>query len=687
MAHSPPHIHSNSLLARSFFSSPGLLLAVGLLVISPLLEGGTTHVAVMVIRLMILLLLGMHLASGIRAGALTWPRLRIGRVVLVYLGLAVFSTLLSPYTNQSLQWVLVLLSYAGLLYLLVSLITEWDHMVRLLAVLVAMGSFEAGVAMLQGGWLGAPRPSGTFFNPNFLAGYLAAVWAIVLGYVCHVKAGGLLREERGRGRWRPSLRLAVAIVLLTVLLAGIVWTGSRGGALAWLVGTGVVVVARFGRKGASILLLLVLIGLLVASPLRDRFRAEHAENPVGYARWQIWQSSVRQMIAHPMGVGLGLYQYVYPRYAFPVEGQIVRYGNVAQTAHDEYLQMGVELGIASILVFAWGVYLVGAEAVSLLRQRLRRWQRGVAVGLAAAVMGILVHAAVDSNLHEPALVIVLTLSVGLIFSMRRLAMGHPEPLRTIPVRSRRRWAWCGALLVGLLVIHVVRVGVAWVAYDAGARTVDRQEVNKKIGYYRAAIVLDPGKALYHSSIAASYFQVFEQTGNIPAARAAVAELKEAMALNPLDGRLAGLLGNLYVSLSSSPVPAPDGPSEPADHRRTSWLRLARPAYEQAVELEPFSAFHRYDLGRVAYALQDREAAESSVRRAVELEPNFLPGREWLARLYLRSNRLDVAQQEYREILERQRRYGAWSKNAFEQRFFNVDVIALGAAFERAGAGT
>ena len=122
-------------------SSAGLLLLSGLLIFSPLLEGGTTHLAVMIIRLTVLLMLGIYVARGIRNGALTVPSLRIGPAVLAYLGLAAFSTAISPYTHQSLQWLVVLLGYAALLYLLVCFIEGWDHIARLLAVLVGMGLF------------------------------------------------------------------------------------------------------------------------------------------------------------------------------------------------------------------------------------------------------------------------------------------------------------------------------------------------------------------------------------------------------------------------------------------------------------------------------------------------------------------------------------------------------------------
>jgi hypothetical protein len=73
---------------------------------------------------------------------------------------------------------------------------------------------------------------------------------------------------------------------------------------------------------------------------------------------------------------------------------------------------------------------------------------------------------------------------------------------------------------------------------------------------------------------------------------------------------------------------------------------------------------------------------------VEIEPNFLQGREWLARLYLDSEqipepeRIEVATREYREILERRQRYADWTKDVMEKQILAVDVTALEAALER-----
>ncbi|MGH6628733.1 MAG: hypothetical protein ACREB3_03260, partial [Burkholderiales bacterium] len=386
------------------------------------------------------------------------------------------------------------------------------------------------------------------------------------------------------------------------------------------------------------------------------------------------------------GVGLGLYQYVYPRYALPVEGQIARYGKVAQTAHSEYLQMGVELGVAGIGIFCWGVFLVARDAVSVLRRRLRRWQRGVAVGVSGSAAGILIHAAVDSNLHEPALAIVLTLCVGILIALQRLSGRSPDSVRVVPVRSRLVWGICGTLVIGLLAVGVGRLGMAWMAFEAGSQQATRQNYSQAIGSYRVAIVLDSGKALYHSSMAAAHFQVFQRKRDWAAAQTAVSELQSAIALNPLDGRLRGLLGDLYAMFART-IASSAAFSETAREQQRVWLRSARLAYERAAELEPFAVSSQLELARVYLALGEREEALARAQRAIEIEPNYLPGREWLAKVYLQSQQFAAANREYHEILDRQRRYGMWVKDPTEESFLKADVAALAAALEEARART
>lgn len=629
----------------------------------------------MVIRLLVLFLLALYLLRQIREGAISWPSLGIDRAVLAYLGLAVLSTLFSPYTHQSVQWLMVLVSYGILLYLIVALLETWDDVETVVAVLAALGLFEATVAVVQRAWSGMLRPSGTFFNPNFLAGYLASIFLIVCGYLCYVR----------RGRRRTAFVRAHALLasaLLGLLLLAIVWTGSRGGLLALFSGLALVLMMRFGRVAVVPLTLLATLAIVVPNPLTERLEAEHVKNPLGYARWQMWQSSVHAMVDEPLGAGLGLYQYVYPRYALPVEWEIGRYGKMAQTAHNEYLQMGVELGVASLVVFCWGVGIIVRETAAGLKTRMHRRHCGILVGVSGAVVAILAHAAVDSNLHEPSVAILLAVCVGIMLSMSRLCKGGLEPRREIPIRSRPVWIALALTIIVASSLVVLKTGLAWLAHEAGTHALQQRDTSKAIATLQTALTLDPGKALYHSSMAAAQFHVFERTHDQKAARTSIAELQRAIALNPLDGHLAGLLGYVYARMASL-----DRPSDSDDLSRLAWRRAALAAYQSAVELEPRNPFHYFELGRQYRSLGDLERAEQTVRAAVELEPNFLPGREWLARLYLESGRTQAARLEYREVLERQRRFVGWKKDEYEERLLRADVAAMTAELARVGAGS
>jgi Tfp pilus assembly protein PilF len=97
-----------------------------------------------------------------------------------------------------------------------------------------------------------------------------------------------------------------------------------------------------------------------------------------------------------------------------------------------------------------------------------------------------------------------------------------------------------------------------------------------------------------------------------------------------------------------------------------------------MEREPFNALYRFESGLRYLRLGDGEKAETLVKEAVELEPNFLMGRAWLVKRYAQAGRRDLAESEYRQIVERQQRYTNWKKNSLEAQFLMVDANELAA---------
>ncbi|HEY7533602.1 MAG TPA: O-antigen ligase family protein [Nitrospiraceae bacterium] len=641
----------------------GLLFICALVIFAPLFEGGTTHIAVMVIRLMILMVAGLGLYQIVSKGRWVFAADPLAAPVILYLGLASYSVISSAYTHQSLQWLVILVSYGMLLYLSTVFLTNWAHISILLGLFVAMGYAESALAISQL-WRGSERPSGTFFNPNFLAGYLVSAWLVLLAFVCYLPIRRICRTASTYG----LCTLLGAVIVGVGLVMAITWTGSRGALLAACLGGMVVAGLRFGRRGLAALLLFLLLLAVIPNGLRERVYVEHVSNPVAYARWHMWQGAVHMMADYPMGIGLGLYQYFYPRYAFPVDHAIARFGTMAQTPHNEYVQMGVELGILSLALFAWGLGVVAQHVRWIVQQRLSRRQRGTVVGVAGVIAALLTHAAVDSNLHEPALAVMLVMCVGVILVCRRLLEQRRVPrVAGTVLNVWPAWGWVGCALLLAALVGIARLGSAWVWYEKGSELHRVGNLTEAMRFYRTAIVLDPGKALYHSVLAAAQFSLSERERDFEGALASLNELKQAIALNPVDGRLLGILGHVSGRLSFL--------DSAREHEQLSQGLLA---YQQAMEREPFNALYRFESGLRYLRLGDGEKAETLVKEAVELEPNFLMGRAWLVKRYAQAGRRDLAESEYRQIVERQQRYTNWKKNSLEAQFLMVDANELAA---------
>lgn len=645
----------------------GLSLIILILLFSPLLEGGTTHLAAMILRLLLIAALAVRLADTLRKRVVEVPRLPAALPLLAFLVLAAVSTISSPYQSQSLQWLVVCLTYTGLLYLLATFVEGWGDVMKLRSVLIAMGLAQGLWALVQATQWGMPRPTGTFFNPNFLAGYLAVICTMVLAVICYTKVP--LRGTFWASR-TSLLRLMGPIGALVILLAAFFLAQSRGGTAALIVGSSLVILLRFGRRGLLPLCIFVVVVGVIPNPIRDRIGAEHVHNPEAYARWQMWQSAAREIEEHPLGVGLGLYRHVNSSYAFPMEGGIVRYGKIAQRPHNEYLQIGVELGVIGLGIFLWGIALVIKDAEKLLRLRLIRRHRALVVGLCGGVAVILVQACVDSNFHEPAHAILLAFLVSSICLGRKISERGVQSPQPIVIQRPVLWAVPTALVLGIFAMYVLRVGVAYQIYETGNRLAQQRELAQAIRTYQQAISLDPGKAPYRRSLAGAYFQLSRQTHDAVLAQQAIAELQKAIALNPLDGRLHALLGVVAVSQVSSV-----GSAELSSDDRM-WMARAAESYTHAVELEPYSYAFRFELGRLMWSLQHRDRAEEQWRKVVELEPNYLPARGALARLYAESGRREAAYAEYGEIQARQQRLSPRVTNELERAFLQADTSGL-----------
>jgi tetratricopeptide (TPR) repeat protein len=258
------------------------------------------------------------------------------------------------------------------------------------ALLVAIGHRIWGVTLIYGHF-GGTRPllNGPFVNPNHnaefleLASFAALACALVPGprfqrilwtaAAISCAAGALATLSRG-----SLLALAAgggSFTLLMVLAqrqdpSGATREGSAGGLKGRIV--------WFITLVASLLLVAFSLG---AISLLDRFTKG---NLMGDVRIALWRDSFRVLRAHPLGIGAGAFDRVYPVYRTIVTDHAVRFGHV----ENQPLQWLIEYGWGS---FALLVLAIFTTLGALAFRSMTPWSLAVCAGLIA----VFVHNFVD----------------------------------------------------------------------------------------------------------------------------------------------------------------------------------------------------------------------------------------------------------------------------------------------------
>lgn len=516
-----------------------------------------------------------------------------------------------------------------------------------------MGTFQSVLGISQYILFDINRVKGTFFNPNFFAGYLAAI--LVLGV-------GLMLDNDEKKRVKITLSFSLPLILIAIFL-----TQSRGGLFSLLVGLFFVLLYRFRKRAILFYAVILLSILIIPNPVVQRLKTVKITDPYAYSRIEMWKSSFPRIMENPLGAGLGIYKYTSQRHAFPVEEAVARYGKKAETAHNEYLQIAVELGVLGFFTFLWGIFLVvkeGLLAIQVLKTKRLGFPVGGAVGLLGGIIAILSHGLVDSNLHQPSVVILLIIFVGTIIAINKIYSDDKKRVFIIRKREGRFYYVSFILIAILLTILIVRPCIAYYLYSYGEKNSKKGDLNRAAELFRWAILFDPGNTSYHYSLSASAFYKFQEDRDPKLINEAVSELNYAKVLNPINtlfpNRLAFIYQNLAVSTKDST-------------ERKKFLEEAEKNYKESIQLSPFYASNYAGLGEVYFALGDKGQAKREFIKALELEPRFLPVRYKLALLYEEEGQTELAEAEYRAIIEIKERYTNKTKHDLEEQYLDVDI--------------
>jgi len=208
-----------------------------------------------------------------------------------------------------------------------------------------------------------------------------------------------------------SRKIAVAGIA-ALMAASIFLAGSRGGMTAFMaqmVLLGVLLARKREGNWKQPLMLGAFLAMVIAfllwmgnNELTHRLISIHSETREeinGGVRLTIDRDGLRMWMQRPfLGWGLGTFPVVYPQFRSFYTNMFVN------QAHNDYLQLLVETGLAGFSIAVWFLVLVFRQAAGKLRNN--DWTENASGALTVAALlgcvGILVHSFLDFNLQIPA---------------------------------------------------------------------------------------------------------------------------------------------------------------------------------------------------------------------------------------------------------------------------------------------
>jgi O-antigen ligase len=276
----------------------------------------------------------------------------------------------------------------------------WQYYIDLpqMRVELAKGSVALPQDLQTG--LGAARIAGnlvygTFANPNSLAGYLLVGIFLLLGLLWSDPRTAASANKR----LTPGT-IGAGLVLL-LMLAGLGFTGSKGGifaavAGAWFFGAQVVgnsnpalkkklfVLTAAGVGTAVLLLMLGCAGYLGPKPFGLSMEV----------RLDYWRSAFAMWKSHPLGgVGLGGFGDHYSFFKMPM-------GEEVKDAHNDYVQFAAEMGVLAPLLYAlvwWFTLAPKTNPAPASRESEENTERSKLLEMCVIVGGVLAFVLMDGG--------------------------------------------------------------------------------------------------------------------------------------------------------------------------------------------------------------------------------------------------------------------------------------------------
>ncbi len=612
-----------------------------IVLVSPLLDGGDSWQTLLWLRPLIIGGAIFFLLRGTgRPGLELQTPAQAWLIIAVILSLSV-SLFTTHYYYLTLSWYFTFLVYLLLFFLALQLLAGPagpSLISALILVLFLAGLIQSLAGIAQYLFRHPTQAAGTFFNPSYYAGYLAGLLAFPLA--------GLSFDLFPDQPARKKLALKIGCgILCALIFTGMLVSASRSIIFA-LIPLGLILISRFRLKGFLAVIALALALAAIPNPLRTRF-LHLSQDPYAWERVGVWKTSLKMMTHHPLGVGLGMFQFYSQRYPEPFQRiKFGRFGLHATQAHNEFLNFAAE---ASPLLPIFALIFLMVIFPRVFRAMRNAGSDPAAPGrisaFAGALLAVLGHSLVDYNLHQPPMMVLAALSLaGLIALVSR---SDPSVLKKRELGGKRSLFLrllipCAGVLIALLV-----TAQAWLE-GSFIRGVMDPDHSRAIARLEGLSQIPSGYAPVYFQLGINFEQAFENADDPRWSGRAIADLSRAATLNPENQEY-------FYQLAQAEYRAS------AELNRPEFLDRALKHAERAVELAPGQVFSYLLISDIYLAKKDFAGAKRILGTALEYEPYFFQARLQLIRILFYQKDLQPAKAQAEILLDQSREYREFEK--------------------------
>ena len=276
------------------------------------------------------------------------------------------------------------------------------------------------------------RVFGTFEGPTIFGWYL-----LLIG----VLSGGLYIIQTNRKR--IGLRSVSNITLFLMITVCLVFTWTRSALLVFVIVLGFILIYRnkwsiriftpqiIRSIGIFILGVLLLIGLLilfqVPVPFKEmvQFNVQRLGGSV-VSRLLTMLFALLYFVHHPIiGIGMGNYKYVQP------SADIGEGGASFATAHNTFLELGVELGLPGLIIFILLLRSFLTQASALTKASVGSFYHTLGVVFYAIWIGFILISMFGGNLVHPRFMTLLWILAGIQTASYYLFLDDKEKENTV----------------------------------------------------------------------------------------------------------------------------------------------------------------------------------------------------------------------------------------------------------------